>query len=163
MLLLWSWLIDIKGNISTTSRTLERLLGAIGVSRFLNQCYCPISSAEYRHPTVGTIEQLGPNLISDWQKGDRVAGVAHGCNAFNLEEGVFAEYAAVKEGSLFKVPENITDEEAATVGVAFATVGLGLYQTLSLPWPGSVPAECSILIYGGSSATGSIGIQFAKL
>lgn len=50
-----------------------------------------------------------------------------------------------------------------TVGVAFATVGLGLYQTLSLPWPGTVPANCALLVYGGSSATGSVAIQFARL
>jgi len=112
---------------------------------------------------VGTVEEVGPNVGGDFKKGDRVAGVTQGCNAFNLEEGAFAEYAIIKEGGLFKVPENVKDEEAATVGLAFATVGLGLYQTLSLPWPGTVPANCPVLIYGGSSATGSIAIQFAKL
>ncbi|KAK5164025.1 uncharacterized protein LTR77_010116 [Saxophila tyrrhenica] len=112
---------------------------------------------------MGTIEEVGPNVNGSWKKGDRVAGVVQGCNAFNLEDGAFAECALMKEGNLFKVPENVGDEEASTVGVAFATVGLGLYQTLGLPWPGSVPAECFVLVYGGSSATGSIAIQFAKL
>jgi NADPH:quinone reductase-like Zn-dependent oxidoreductase len=47
--------------------------------------------------------------------------------------------------------------------VALATTGLGLYQTLSLPLPGSVAANVWVLIYGGSTSTGTIAIQFAKL
>ena len=112
---------------------------------------------------MGTVEELGPNTSGDWKKGDRVAGVVQGSNGLALEDGAFAEFAVMKAGTFFKVPENVKDEEAATVGVAFATVGLGLYQTLSLPWPETVPANCPLLIYGGSSATGSVAIQFAKL
>lgn len=63
-----------------------------------------------------------------------------------------------------KVPEGLSDADAATTGVAISTVGLTLYyQKLSLPWPGSADAGCWILIYGGSTATGSIAIQCAKL
>jgi NADPH:quinone reductase-like Zn-dependent oxidoreductase len=67
------------------------------------------------------------------------------------------------------IPEHVSWDEAATVGVAIGTVGLALYKFLGLPLPGSEkPASIShdaapILIYGGSTATGSIAIQFAKL
>lgn len=111
---------------------------------------------------AGTIESIGPNCSSDWKVGDRVAGGTEGCNAYDLSDGAFAEYAIAKEGGVFKIPENLSDEEAATLGVGIVTVGLGLYQTLHLPWPGTVRAECWVLVYGGSSATGSLAIQFAK-
>lgn len=105
---------------------------------------------------MGTVVKLGPNVTRDWKSGDRIAGVIHGCNKCDLTEGSFAEYALVREGIQMKVSSNLSDAEAATVGVAVSTVGLCLYQQLSLPWPGSVSADCWILIYGGSTATGSI-------
>lgn len=112
---------------------------------------------------MGTVVQTGPDVKGNWKEGDRIAGVVHGCNKCDLSEGTFADYVLVREGVQMKVPENLSDAEAATIGVAVSTVGLSLYQHLSFPWPGSVPADCWVLIYGGSTATGSIAIQFAKL
>jgi hypothetical protein len=37
----------------------------------------------------------------------------------------------------YKISDNTTDEEAATLGVGITTVGQGLYQSLQLPLPGS--------------------------
>lgn len=62
-----------------------------------------------------------------------------------------------------KIPDNITDEQAPTLGVGISTVGQGLYQSLGLPLPGSGKAGYPILIYGGSTATGSLAIQYAAL
>lgn len=112
---------------------------------------------------MGTVVQFGPNVRGDWREGDRIAGVIHGSNKCDLSEGAFAEYALVRERVQMKVPEGLSDADAATTGVAISTVGLTLYQKLSLPWPGSANAGCWILIYGGSTATGSIAIQCAKL
>jgi NADPH:quinone reductase-like Zn-dependent oxidoreductase len=48
--------------------------------------------------------------------------------------------------------------------VGVTTVGQSLYQSLGLPLPDSgTKADCPILIYGGSSATGSLAIQYARL
>ena len=51
------------------------------------------------------------------------------------------------------------------MGVAIGTVGFGLYNVLGLSLPGQqrkVEQE-PILIYGGSTATATIAIQFARL
>jgi NADPH:quinone reductase-like Zn-dependent oxidoreductase len=63
-----------------------------------------------------------------------------------------------------KVGDNIPFEDAATLGVGITTVGQGLYQNLGLPLPpAKVQEPTYILIYGGSTATGTLAIQFAKL
>ena len=70
----------------------------------------------------------------------------------------------VKDGHLAKIPEGLSFEEAASLGVGVATVGQSLYLGLKLPYP-TEPAKSSfpILIYGGSTATGTLAIQYAKL
>jgi NADPH:quinone reductase-like Zn-dependent oxidoreductase len=70
----------------------------------------------------------------------------------------------VRDGHLAKIPENMSFEEAATFGVGITTVAQTLYMTFKLPLPAK-PAEkpFPILIYGGSTATGTIAIQYAKL
>jgi hypothetical protein len=101
-----------------------------------------------------------------------------------LEDGTFAEYIIVKGDLQIHTPENLSDEEAATLGIGITTVvclspvpiprfpclitnllcqGQGMYQTLGLPLP-TEPAKESfpLFIYGGSTATGVLGIQFAK-
>lgn len=73
----------------------------------------------------------------------------------------------VKEGLTFKVPDQMSDEQAATVGVAVTTVGLALYGKLGMPMPGSGSSKTGegqwLLVYGGSTATGSVAIQSAVL
>ncbi|KAM0145981.1 hypothetical protein ACHAQE_010973 [Botrytis cinerea] len=112
----------------------------------------------------GTVVEIGPEVKSDVKKGDRIWGFVHGCNYLNPEDGAFAEYIVAKDGIFGKVPAFMSMEDAATLGVAVGTNGQGIYQTLKLPLP-TQPAETplSLLIYGGSTATGTIGIQLAKL
>lgn len=64
-----------------------------------------------------------------------------------------------------KIPDNLSFEEAATLGVAVTTCGQALYQLLSLPLPPAPAANPPqwILIGGGSTATAVVGIQYAKL
>ena len=56
----------------------------------------------------------------------------------------------------FKIPDNTTDEDATTLGAGVITCGQALYQSLELPLPGSGKANIPLLIYGGSTATGSL-------
>ena len=85
-------------------------------------------------------------------------------NRENHEDGAFAEHVTSKDGLQLKLADHVTFEEAATLGVGVTTVGQGLYQSLGLPLPPSkVQERTPILIYGASTATGTLAIQFAKL
>ncbi|KAI0854684.1 GroES-like protein [Xylaria cubensis] len=113
---------------------------------------------------AGIVEAVGSRVAKPFNKGDRISGVVHGGDQTQHENGAFANHIVAKGDIQIKTPDNISDEEAATLGISISTVGQGLYRTLGLP----LPMEASqgvqyILIYGGSTATGIFGIQFARL
>lgn len=114
----------------------------------------------------GIVEEVGSAVTKPFKKGDRIAGWVSGCNASNTDDGAFAEYIVAKGDLQFKVPEGMSDEEAATLGCGVATCGQGLFEKgygLGLNYP-STPVEKQeqVLVYGGSTATGTLGIQFLK-
>jgi NADPH:quinone reductase-like Zn-dependent oxidoreductase len=113
---------------------------------------------------AGIVEDVGAETHGRWKKGDRVFGFVHGGNVSQPEDGAFGEFLVAKGAIIMRIPEDMSFEEAATLGVGTVTVGQGMYQTLALPFPDQ-PVEESfpILIYGGSSATGAVAIQYAKL
>ncbi|KAI9812379.1 MAG: hypothetical protein M1826_002846 [Phylliscum demangeonii] len=112
---------------------------------------------------AGTVEQVGSKVTKQFAKGDRVCGCVHGNNGANHDDGAFAEYVVAKGDIQIKIPENLSFEEGATLGVGIITVGQALYQSLGLPLPSQpAPKPFPVLIYGGSSATGSLAIGFAK-
>lgn len=79
-------------------------------------------------------------------------------------DGAYGEHITVKGDLQIKIPPNVSFEEAATLGVGVTTVGMALYQVLELPLPPCIAStNFPVLIYGGSTATGSLAIQFAKL
>ena len=112
----------------------------------------------------GVVESVGKDVQKKFAKGDRVCGFAHGGNAVQPEDGTFAEYIAVKGDLQWKIPEAMSFQEAATLGVGICTVGQALYQSLKLALPTEpIKDNTPLLIYGGSTATGTLAIQFAKL
>ena len=113
---------------------------------------------------AGVVEEVGEKVIKPFKKGDRVCGMCHGPNPLELEDGAFAEYIVAKGDIQMIVPPQMTFEEAATLGTGIITVGQSLYQSLQLPLPTAPVKEAfPLLIYGGSTATGTLAIQFAKL
>lgn len=113
---------------------------------------------------AGVVEEVNPNVTGNFKKGDRVAGLVVGSNVLVPDNGAFGEYVAAKAGTLLKIPDSMSFEEAAGLGVGIVTVGQGMYQEMQLPWPSDpLKEKKSILIYGGSSGMGAFGIQFAKL
>ncbi|KAK5053050.1 hypothetical protein LTR84_002024 [Exophiala bonariae] len=116
---------------------------------------------------AGRVVEVGKSVNKPLSRGDRVAGVAHGGNSFigRHEDGAFAEYIVAKGDILIKLPESLNFEEAATLPLGVATVMQGLYQKgLKMSLPVNPSKENPfVLIYGGATATGALGIQFAKL
>ncbi|KAI1808887.1 putative zinc-binding oxidoreductase ToxD [Daldinia bambusicola] len=112
---------------------------------------------------AGIVEELGPD-VTNFKVGDKISGFVSGANVSNSEDGAFAEHIVAKAALAIKVPDNLTMEQASTLGVGISTVGQALYQSLGLPLP-TEPAKkpFPVLIYGASTATGTLAVQFAKL
>lgn len=113
----------------------------------------------------GVVEHIGKSVQKGWKKGDRVAGFGHGGNDRNPENGAFARYIAVIGDLQLRIPDSTSFEAASAISVGITSAGFALYKILGLPYPQSQPPidGRTILIYGGSTATGSIAIQLAKL
>ncbi|KAL0932750.1 TOXD [Colletotrichum truncatum] len=113
---------------------------------------------------AGVVVEVGPGVDKDFKPGDRVFGIVNGSNVRQKEDGAFAEFLIAKASLQLKIPDHVDDTEAAAIGSGLVAVGQGLYQSLGLPLPNK-PSNKSIplLIYGGSTSSGIMGIQFAKL
>ncbi|GJC86482.1 protein TOXD [Colletotrichum liriopes] len=114
---------------------------------------------------AGNVIDIGKHVSQDFRKGDRVFGLCHASNALDKENGTFADFAVVRSEFQMKIPEHLDYVEAAALSSGLVPVCQGLYQDLSLPLP-TRPASAPIiklLIYGGSTASGIMGIQFSKL
>lgn len=113
---------------------------------------------------AGIVEEVGAGVRRDFKAGDRVCGCSRSGNADHPGDGTFAEYIVVKADIAVHIPDTMTFEDAATLGVAIVTTGRAMYQQLNIPLPpAKVEGGTQILIYGGSSAMGTMYIQFAKL
>jgi NADPH:quinone reductase-like Zn-dependent oxidoreductase len=113
---------------------------------------------------AGVIVQVGPDVEGHFKLGDRVAGWTHGSCALHPEFGAFCEYVACDEHAMWKLPDSLSFESAATASVSISTAGLSLfsYNTLNFPFPNESQVEGDFLVYGGGTSTGQILIQFAK-
>ncbi|KAI0147952.1 putative alcohol dehydrogenase [Hypoxylon sp. NC0597] len=112
---------------------------------------------------AGVVEEVGPGVTKPFKKGDRIAGFVNCTNSLQPEDGSFCDYAVAKASVQIKIPDNITDEQAATLGVSVITIGQSLYKHMGLPLP-TEPAKESqpILVHGASTASGLYGVQFLK-
>ena len=98
---------------------------------------------------VGTVEAVGPNA-SRFAAGERVYG-----RMPLAKIGAFAEYATVDAQALAKVPEYLSDEEAACVPLTALTA----LQAFTLMQP---KAGETIFISGGTGSLGAMAIPVAK-
>jgi NADPH:quinone reductase-like Zn-dependent oxidoreductase len=117
---------------------------------------------------AGIVRDVGPLVRKPWKPGDRVCGVTHGGNSAKPEDGAFAEYIVAKGDTCIRIPGHMGFEEAATIGVSAITDGQGMFQAMGLDLPvveNQVQQKKGefLLVYGGSSSTGTLAIQFGKL
>lgn len=113
---------------------------------------------------AGIVAEIGTGYTKQWKVGDRICGLVHGGNDLQPEDGAFAETIVVKADIQMRVPDYMSFEEASTLGVGVVTCGQGMFQEMGLNWPNQPSTKSEfILIYGGSSASGTLGIQLAKM
>ncbi|KAI9035219.1 zinc-binding alcohol dehydrogenase family protein [Aspergillus affinis] len=115
---------------------------------------------------AGTVAAVGSAASSRFKVGDRVCGGVHGANPADLAVGAFAEYVGATADILAAIPPHLSFTDAAAIGGAGpATMALALRDELGLAID---PCACSerkdefVLVYGGSTATGTMALQFLR-
>ncbi|GAA5981432.1 hypothetical protein JCM10908_004107 [Rhodotorula pacifica] len=110
---------------------------------------------------VGTVEKVGSG-VENVKVGDRVAAFVHGGQWEG--EGSFAEYVKAQATLVWRVPDNLSDEEAAAAGgIGPWTAIQALYMRLGLNLPNSPSKDGEpILVWGGSTSVGLYALQFLK-
>lgn len=115
----------------------------------------------------GIVAAIHPNTKTHLQIGDRVCGMVHGSNPSDPTNGAFAEYIRVRPELLLRVPRDLPMNHASTLGVGLMTNVLALWDptALALVATPDSPAEkpFSVLVYGGSTATGTLATQLLRL
>ncbi|HET7558800.1 MAG TPA: NAD(P)H-quinone oxidoreductase, partial [Limnochordia bacterium] len=86
--------------------------------------------------------------VTVWARGERVMALLPG--------GGYAELAAVPAGMLMRIPDGLSDAEAAGIPEAWLTAFLNLF------WLGDLKAGETALIHAGGSGVGTAAIQLAK-
>ncbi|KAJ0297778.1 hypothetical protein COL5a_011933 [Colletotrichum fioriniae] len=99
------------------------------------------------------------------QIGDRVCGAVPGMHALTPTVGAFAQYVGVSDVVTMKIPNHLSFEAGASLGSGIGTIGQALFQSLQVPGTPDKPCEkpVQVLVYGGSTATGTLAIQLLKL
>lgn len=120
--------------------------------------------------SVGTVAEIGSKVppTARITVGQRRGLFMRG--GMEFDNGPFAEYTAMDWDQTFAVPENITDEEAATLPAPLWTAIQCLYLRLGLTEPSTsvtaaTPAADApwILVWSGMSSVAQFVIQLAKL
>ncbi|KAF9265071.1 dehydrogenase [Marasmius fiardii PR-910] len=118
------------------------------------------------HDYAGVVEEVGLDVPEGTRRvGERVAGFLNACMS-NDFGGSFAEYTVADAEVLITLPDDISFEDAATLGLAGFTACQAIWQFRDLPTPFEPVSEeksFPILIWGGATAVGQFTIQLAKL
>ncbi|GAW16228.1 hypothetical protein ANO14919_056510 [Xylariales sp. No.14919] len=115
---------------------------------------------------AGIVLAIGSDVpVGRFAVGDRVCAPNLFMNPVSPREGAFQEFVAVVADFTLKVPDAMSLEEAASLGTGLITVGYALFRSLGIPGHPEKPAEnpgTFVLVYGGSSATGTLAIQLIR-
>lgn len=145
-------LVDLPDPVPGKNQVLIRVRAA-GVN---------FSDVLYRHgryPGCRVPHLLGYEVAGEVvDTGEGVTGLLPGQRvlATMVEGGGYAELALAHAASVFPIPENITNEEAASVPVVFATVYHAMV-TFGRVEPGE-----RVLIHAAGGGVGTVAVQWAK-
>jgi aspyridone synthetase trans-acting enoyl reductase len=118
---------------------------------------------------AGTVIKIGPSVHKPLQIGDHVCGIVFGANPSWPTNGAFAEYVAATGDLCIRIPMKMSFEAASSLGAGVMSVGLALrslgmsLESKQKKYPGLVDAKQYALVYGGSTATGTMAIQLLQL
>lgn len=127
--------IEVKA-IGMNSRDLTTAMGHLNTYDFGLEC-------------SGTITKVG-NKVENFSVGDRIAGIS-------VSGGVYSTYAHLKAQFVFKIKDNMSFEDAASIPVAYCTAHYGLLDI------GHVQEGERVLIHGANSASGQAAIFLAQM
>lgn len=96
---------------------------------------------------AGRIAAVGPG-VSHWAVGDRVCALVHG--------GGYASHCIARADHCLALPDSLDSKQAAALPEALLTVWHNVFQR------GGLQAGETVLIHGGTSGIGTLGIQMAK-
>ena len=96
----------------------------------------------------GYVYKIGAN-VERFKKGDKVAALVNG--------GGYAEFCSSDEETTFKIPQNVSLKEAATIPECFFTVWSNLIMR------GKLREKQKVLVHGGTSGIGVAAIQILQL
>jgi len=117
----------------------------------------------------GVVVRVGDAVASTpggLEIGDRVAGAQMASQARRPWSGAFTDYIAEKPDNLWRVPDHFSWEQAASIGCAVASsVGMALWWEMKLSGTPEEPTKDPkfVLVYGGSTASGTFAMQLLKM
>jgi NADPH:quinone reductase-like Zn-dependent oxidoreductase len=98
---------------------------------------------------AGVISQTGEG-VGCFVVGDRVMGFLHGL-------GAYTDNLKVSASLLARIPEELTDVQAAALPIPLTTAWQSLHAA------GELDRRAKVLVHGAAGAVGSIAIQLAKV
>ncbi|KAK5171984.1 uncharacterized protein LTR77_003621 [Saxophila tyrrhenica] len=114
----------------------------------------------------GTVEEVGSDVETTLKPGDKVFGPLAAGAAYDHSRGAFGELLPAYGDLCFAKPTSISEAGAASLGIALSTIAVSFYSDFGLPLPDENPESGRgkpFFVYGGSTTTGLLAIQFAKL
>lgn len=111
---------------------------------------------------AGEIVEVGPDVQGDWKVGDRVMIDPSDRKNFGgvigeARHGGLAEFCAVPDHHLVRLPDDVSYETAACLPVAYGTAWRMMVTI------GKIKAGEKVLILGASGGVGTCCVQLAKL